>query len=415
MDKSTIFQRIGKKRHMDELIKTIRSIYLAIVTVCFASSVFVGALILEPDFDQAISELERALENRIYLYPHEDIEGVVRSIEEAERAKLHLLLKEELQAAEINVPDLLLEDLHVPINMPLSVFSETQGMLVNRRAVALGWQRSATVFSARSLSIEPTLVQRHKSLPPVCLARIGSNILSPDNPSYTFSRISRSGGRVNLQLLHHQEASDEACSKDGISLSFELIGDFNEVPETSYKSWLQSQNLWSKPMFTETQNGEVIFFNFPNEVWVEIFEKTPRDALAHLISKREELNAEIQIFGLSIQKSLVIWFTPIALSILFSYMYLHIQNAHRAAVVLGIAFGYNLPWVGNFDSNIAKRSYAASVLIWPLVLGILQCLFLYEFSVGFVFSAFAWIVCVVLASRVLYITSVFRAFNHMSS
>jgi hypothetical protein len=72
---------VSRGPFVDETLKTIRAVYLAFLTLCFVSSVFLGS-IRQPPYAEIAASLRELLDARAYLFPTKEINQALVAVEE---------------------------------------------------------------------------------------------------------------------------------------------------------------------------------------------------------------------------------------------------------------------------------------------------------------------------------------------
>jgi hypothetical protein len=354
---------------MDEAYKTMRTIYLAFLTLCFVSSMFLASIRNTHVYGEVAAALKELIDARAYLYPSGALNEAISAAQDAARSEAIRKIKEALR--DFGVLGRLIDEITVPSTSIFKVYDEKNSLLVNRRGVEL--DHFAQVFKLDSVDVSAAN-NRRKELKTLCS-------VSLDHDS----------GSVRLSLWHARDNENDCIGKDAIDLP--VLGGFVDVPGTSFRDWITSKGLFKPPLFVGEASGRVTFLKVDDDLWSEILNKKPAEAFEYLVSQASKSPGKIKLFEVEIEKSLLSWVIPTLMLIILLTLYLHVEDARRSALRRKDQSAPGVPFIGTFESTIAKWFYFVSLVIWPLGIAIVFSIQLYEPTLSFILTVFLW--CIV--------------------
>ncbi|WP_322416024.1 hypothetical protein [Mesorhizobium huakuii] len=377
---------------MSEVLKALQAVYLALLTLCFVSTVFIASIREVPPYAEVAKSIKDLLDGRVYLFTDDTIKTTVDAAIQAVRTDQRKVFADAFQQADIPMPADAIAALNVPTNGVIQPFSETYTLLVLRRSVALFANRHAKVFRAKAIEISSDNASKIRARGLACDVILNSDI--DDQSVYLLIRFERKNGR---------------CIAGDSAVKLPVAGKFEDVPATSFREWLVQKQLLKPPLFVEKAPGEITFLDVSADLWSEILAKKPAEAYDYLLAQGMKSRTTVKVFGVEIDQSLVIWLIPSSILALMLVLYLYLGEAIQRAKRRKTPLDADGPWIGNFASPLAQFCYACSILLWPLGLAIGFTIQLWSGSLIFVAAILGWILAAVAAAAAFFSSRQLRA------
>jgi hypothetical protein len=148
----------------------------------------------------------------------------------------------------------------------------------------------------------------------------------------------------------------------------------------------------------QAKNGEVVFLTIPDDIWSDILTKKPPEAFTYLKAESSKSPGKVKLFEVEIDTGLLSWLLPALMLLILVTLYLHVDNARQT---ISSRDGVNpsaVPWIGSFESKLAKFFYFGSVVLWPTGIAVCFAIQLYAKTFSFLLAFILW--CGAVASGI---------------